>query len=106
MENNTILYILLSVLFVALIILYAIRKVEKKLMYESRVEREKADEYEREEQARLERERLEQEEREKKEKEEEKLREMFKKFMAEEQGKTVADVDKMFDDWKNKKEKI
>lgn len=35
-----------------------------------------------------------------------KMREAFKRFMAEEQGKTVADVDKMFGEWKNKKGKI
>ena len=66
----------------------------------------KAKEKVREERARIERERAEKEEREKKEKEESKMREAFKKFMAEEQGNTVADVDKMFDEWKNKKEKI
>jgi hypothetical protein len=37
---------------------------------------------------------------------ESKMREMFKKFMAEEQGKNVGDIDKMFDEWKKGKEKI
>lgn len=59
-----------------------------------------------EERERLERERIERVEREKKEAEEAKMREMFKKFMAEEQGKSVGEIDKMFDEWKSKKEKI
>lgn len=38
--------------------------------------------------------------------EEAKMREMFKKFMAEESNKYAGDVDKMFDEWKKGKEKI
>ena len=56
--------------------------------------------------AQFERERAERIEREKQAAEEAKMREMFKKFMAEEQGKNAADVDKMFDIWKKGKEKI
>lgn len=52
------------------------------------------------------RERAEREEREKQAAEEAKLRDAFKRFMAEEQGKTLADVDRMFDEWRNKKDKI
>ena len=65
----------------------------KEYEYRERIEREK-------------RETKERIEREKQAAEEAKMREMFKKFMAEEQGKTVTDVDKMFDEWRTKKEKI
>lgn len=78
---------------------------QERLDAELKAEREAAEKV-REERERLEREHVEREEREKREAEEAKMREMFKKFMAEEQGKTTDEIDKMFDEWKNKKEKI
>jgi len=80
------------------------REVEEHLRQSAIV----AEQRDREDAARMERERVDREEREKREAEEAKMRAMFKKFMAEEMGKNIDDVESMFATWKERdvKDKI